>query len=273
MNGLAGQYLELADRLRSGKHVWLFLDYDGTLAEFAPTPEHVLPDAQLIDLLTRLSRFPRRLRLTILSGRPLSQIQVLLPIPGILLAGTYGIEYRSLEGETHTKLDFATNRPVLDWLKPQWQALIQGKQGFYLEDKGWSLALHARFAEDKQAASVISAARQAANNAPGRETFSILGGHRFLEIAPSVADKGQSVAILLDQLPWPDAQLVYIGDDDKDEQAFEVVRERGGLPILVSREPHPTQAEQRLPDPAAVRQLLTTLADTLEEQESNRTHP
>ena len=40
---------------------------------------------------------------------------------------------------------------------PRWQALVEGREGFYLEDKGWSLALHARFAPEKEATRVISA--------------------------------------------------------------------------------------------------------------------
>ena len=42
----------LRDRLAGVKRLWLFLDYDGTLAEFAPTPEHILPDPALIKLLS-----------------------------------------------------------------------------------------------------------------------------------------------------------------------------------------------------------------------------
>ena len=32
---------QMADRLIEARRVWLFLDYDGTLAEFAPTPDHI----------------------------------------------------------------------------------------------------------------------------------------------------------------------------------------------------------------------------------------
>ena len=44
----------LNKRLVGARRLWLFLDYDGTLADFADTPEHVNPDPEVIDLLTGL---------------------------------------------------------------------------------------------------------------------------------------------------------------------------------------------------------------------------
>jgi trehalose 6-phosphate phosphatase len=81
----------LGQRLARASKLWLFLDYDGTLAEFAPTPEHVDPDPDLIELLNRLAG-QARLRIAVISGRRLSHVQSLVPVPGVLLAGTYGVE-------------------------------------------------------------------------------------------------------------------------------------------------------------------------------------
>lgn len=77
-------------QIAKANQVWLFLDYDGTLADFAPTPDHVEPNPEIALLLTRLNDHPR-IRVTVISGRRLSHIQKLIPVPGILLAGTYGI--------------------------------------------------------------------------------------------------------------------------------------------------------------------------------------
>jgi trehalose 6-phosphate phosphatase len=256
---------ELVEVVRAGRPLWLFLDYDGTLAGFADSPALVLPDARLIDLMTRLASHPRRVRLAILSGRRLDQIAELLPIPGIFLAGSYGLEYRNLEGDVFYRLNFDANRPILDQLKPRWEKLIGDREGFFLEDKGWSLALHARFADKPAADAVLGVARQEAASLPGRGAYRILGGRRFLEVAPIVADKGQSVAVLLDQFPLQDGCLVYVGDDDKDEEAFAVVREKGGIPVVVARRQRRTQALYRLPSPFAVRRLLRSLVKALEE--------
>jgi len=64
-----------------------------------------------------------------------------------------------------------------------------------------------------------------------------LGGHKFLEIGPTLAHKGRTVDYLLDRYPWPGALPIYLGDDDKDEKAFGVIA-RGqrddGLPDIIS---------------------------------------
>ena len=44
---------QINERLGQAERLWLFLDYDDTLADFAPTPEHVYPDADLVALITR----------------------------------------------------------------------------------------------------------------------------------------------------------------------------------------------------------------------------
>ena len=141
---------QVHERLAQAERLRLFLDYDGTLADFAPTPEHVNPDPELVDLIGRLARHPR-FRVAVVSGRRLGHVQKLVPVPGVLLAGTYGVELQTPEGERIDRLDYDRVRPTLDALKPRWAALIAGRQGFFLEDKGWALALHARFAAEDEA--------------------------------------------------------------------------------------------------------------------------
>jgi len=255
--------ISLVERLASASALRLYLDYDGTLADFAPTPDDVLPDPEIADLICRLAQAPRT-EVAIISGRRLSHIEALVPVAGILLAGTYGIELRWPSGATSYRVDWSAIRPVLDELKPRWAALISNQQGFYLEDKNWAMALHARFADDSAAAVALESAQrlaaEAIRTAPAGQ-FRILGGHKFLEIGPAQANKGSTIEFLSDRDPQPDALLVYIGDDDKDEEAFAAILAQNGLAVVVAKEDRPSLAACRVPSPVAVRELLQLLAD------------
>ena len=245
-------------RLAKAGTVWLFLDYDGTLADFETSPEHVNPDAELIALVGDLVQRPR-IHVAVVSGRRLRHIQTLLPVPGALLAGTYGIELQMPSGERIDRLDYEVFRPKLEKVKPNWERLIAGREGFFLEDKGWALALHARFADDAEADSVLRIGRHLAAGVAEEDAFRLLGGHKFLEIGPRLAHKGRTVAYLLDQCAPRDALPLYLGDDDKDEEAFAEIKARDGIAILVAPEPRETLADCRLESPQATRDWLRTL--------------
>jgi trehalose-phosphatase len=254
-------------RAREAGRVWLFLDYDGTLADFAPTPEHVEPDPALVELVAELAAHSR-LRVAVVSGRCLAHVETLLPGPGILRAGTYGVELRLPAGERVDRVPYAAVRPVLEHLKPRWQALLEGREGFFLEDKDWALALHARFASAEEAEAVLARAGRMASEAIDPETCRVLGGHKFLEVGPCLAHKGRTIAYLLDRYPWPGALPLYLGDDDKDEEAFGVILEHGGAAIVVSAEPRPTQADCRLTSPQEARRWLQELLRALPDDAS-----
>jgi trehalose 6-phosphate phosphatase len=251
----------VTERLLQAGEAWLFLDYDGTLADFARTPDQVRPDAELVGLLARLAHVPR-LRVAIISGRRLRHVRRLVPVPGILLAGTYGVELQMPNGRQMARVAYEAIRPTLDRLKPRWADAIAGREGFYLEDKDWALALHARFAAEDEAEAVLAAARQQAADVLGgdaQDLFRILGGHKFLEVGPRLAHKGRTIDYLLDRYAAAGALAVYVGDDDKDEEAFGVVKARGGIPIVVARQPRETVADHRLESPQAVRRWLEGL--------------
>ncbi len=247
--------LNQSGRIARTERLWLFLDYDGTLADFAPTPEDILPEPELLDLLEELSNHPN-IKVAIVSGRRLDHVKALVPLPGILLSGTYGIEIQIADEQAINQADYASIRPALEAFKPRWENLIADKEGFFLEDKGWSLAIHARFAREDEAAQVISKAHKMASQELPLEPFRLLGGHRFIEIGPQLASKGKAVRYLIENFPWTGALPVFIGDDDKDEEAFEVVQSLGGISILVAPTPRPTFAQYYLDDTRAVRGWL-----------------
>jgi trehalose-phosphatase len=254
----------IRQKIDQAERLWLFLDYDGTLADFATTPDEILPDQALISLIQRLASQPD-IRVTVISGRRLAHIQTLIPVPNILIAGTYGLELRTTEGETIHRVDYGEVRPLLDKLKEEWGQLLAGRAGFYLEDKGWTLAIHAKDAAEEEAAAVLGQARQQADSlmeqASG-DLFRLQGGHRFLECGPRAADKKRTVEYILSTYPWVDGSLLaYLGDDDKDEVAFEAIQEHEGVVVAVGDRLRDSSADCWLPSPQAVRQWLQAVLE------------
>ena len=253
---------QFVEKLENAARIWLLLDYDGTLADFAPTPDDVIPDRELIGLLEELSGHPK-IDLAIVSGRRLAHIEKLVPIPGVWLAGSYGLELRTPMGEHLHRADHQQLRPPLEQLKPKWKKLIEDQQGFYLEDKGWSLAVHARFADDELAFQVLNRARALAEELCDDNIFQILGGHKFLEIAPQEADKGKTVTYLMQKSTSRHIIPIYLGDDDKDEKAFPIVQAVGGFTGCVCHQPRKTSADFRLDSVQKAREWLENLLDVI----------
>jgi len=248
---------DLTPKLK-GRHIDLYLDYDGTLAVFALTPDDVLPDDRVIGLISQLADSPD-VRVSIVSGRRLGHIRKLLPLSNVLLAGTYGVEMQLPDGSEVHQIEYEAIRPTLDPLKPRWQGLIEGKEGFYLEDKGWALAIHARRAKEKEGLQVLESAEQMLTQEVLGEHLQKIHSYRFLEVGPHNADKGHALSYLFDNFHWEGAVPIYIGDDDKDEEAFQVINEHDGYSILVSKEPRETVAKYILESPVDVHQWLKAL--------------
>lgn len=256
----------IMQKVGQAERLWLFLDYDGTLADFAATPDEIIPDEELITLINHLTGEPT-IRLTIISGRRLAHIQSLVPVPGFLKAGSYGLELQNADGEIIHRADYDKIRPLLDDLKQQWGQLLSGRRGFYLEDKGWTLAIHGKDAAEADTNAVFPQARRLASalleKAPG-EVYRLQGGHRFLECGPRIADKKQTVEHIVSAYPWHDnALLIYLGDDDKDEVAFAAIQEHGGMAVAVGDRLLDSAADCWLPSPQSARRWLQMIANRM----------
>jgi trehalose 6-phosphate phosphatase len=175
-----------------------------------------------------------------------------VPINGIWLAGSYGLEMIDPEGTEIHLLEFKNLRPGLEKIKPTWQALIDGREGFYLEDKGWSLAIHANGSDNQEVNLVLENARLI--DVPNG--FHLKSTHNFIEICPPEADKGVSVDYILNSERFEGALPIFIGDDPRDEDAFVAVNAKGGVGIIVAEKNRETNAIYSLKSPEQVRSWL-----------------
>ena len=88
-------------------------------------------------------------------------------------------------------------------------------------------------------------------------------GKKVFELRPDVAwDKGSAVAWLLAAMSLEPGAATYIGDDETDEHAFELLA-GDGVPIVVEHGDRPTSARYRVRDPREVTEVLDLLIEEL----------
>jgi trehalose 6-phosphate phosphatase len=219
----------------------LFLDLDGTLAPFSPSPGAVGPDPARNALLARLGQRLQG-RLAVISGRAIADVDRILDRSVVAVAGVHGLERRLACGSrvmppAHPKVGTA-HAALLEF--------AAATPGSLLENKGYSVALHYRGAP-----AAGPAAREFAHRLAAQTGLTLQEGSMVVELRTPGPDKGEAVRAFMAEKPFLDGHPVFIGDDLTDEHGFVAVAEMGGTAILVGP-PRATGAAWRLDDVPAV---------------------
>ncbi|HJT40524.1 MAG TPA: trehalose-phosphatase [Sphingobium sp.] len=222
----------------------LFLDFDGTLAPIADTPDGVTVDDDLLALLRRL-RDMLEGRLAIVSGRSVATLRD-LGFGDFLLAGTHGLELAA----PGASVEAPARQPAVDEAEAAFNAFAAGKTGLLVERKSISVGLHFRRAP-QWGVEVGELARGLAD----RLGLTLQPGKMLFELRPGGADKGSAVHALMARAPMVGGTPLFIGDDVTDEKGFAAAAELGGAGILVGP-PRATLAAFSLEQVAAVRHYL-----------------
>ncbi len=224
-----------------------FLDVDGTLIHIADTPDAVLVDRTLLELIASLHRASGG-ALALISGRMISDLQGRIGLPQLPLAGLHGLERRDSTGRLWLH---AAPPAVKSAIKEALAPVLARHPGLLLEDKGLTLALHYRLAP-KLAGYVHQLMNHLARSAGAN--LELQRGKYVVEIKPAGIDKGTAVTEYLAESPFKGRRAVFIGDDRTDEHGFAEVNKLDGISIKVGKGPSCTRF--RLPDVAAVHHWL-----------------
>ena len=230
----------------------LFLDFDGTLVELAPTPDAIRVDGELTNLLERLSDRMAG-RLAIVSGRAVRDVRSYLDPVGLAVSGSHGLEH-AVQGCEPVDVE----RPaILDQVTQNLRLLAAEYPGVLIEEKPLGVALHYR-----QAPQFEDICRSAAEEAGRTAGLEVQAGKLVFELKPAGADKGRALYRFMQQPPFAGTRPVFLGDDLTDEHGFRAARELGGAGILVG-EDRPTAALYRLSGVPAVKLWLSDAAEAL----------
>lgn len=223
----------------------LFLDYDGTLVEIAPTPAQAVPDPELVHVLTALQD---RLdgALAIVTGRPIADIDGFLHPLRLTVAALHGLAVRRGDGRVVAPSQLAA---ALDPVREAFSSFAVDHPGTQVEDKGLSVALHYRGAP-----SAAAAAEQLAGAVAAEGKLKVQRGKMVVELLPAGTDKGTAIAAFMAEPPFASRRPVFVGDDVTDEAGFTSVNGQGGLSVRIGS--GPTAAGYQLPDVTALREWL-----------------
>jgi trehalose 6-phosphate phosphatase len=185
----------------------IFVDYDGSLAPIVerPVDAKALP-AALDALRVIVGRFPQ---VGIVSGRPVDFIERQVPVPGLVVAGLYGMELL-VRGERRVDPRVVPYMDAVAAAADDAEALLAG---VIVERKsGVSVTLHWRV-DSARADAVLAVAADLAH----RHGLAQLRSRFAVELRPPVAiDKGTAVDALL-----PGYSVgAFAGDDTGDLPAF-----------------------------------------------------
>lgn len=224
-----------------------FLDFDGTLIDIAATPDGVHVPGDLGALLNSLSARADG-ALALVSGRSAADVAGHLAEFDDPIVGGHGAEWRQ-GGDIRPRID--VDAADLEALRDAAHRFATDHAALLVEEKPTGVVLHYRAAPDL-GATVTEKSQHLAEASAGFEAHP---AKMAVELRPRGVGKDLAVADLMASAPFKGRVPVVIGDDTTDEPAMDWAQRHGGLAIKVGS--GDSVAAHRLPDPSAVRQLLS----------------
>lgn len=214
----------LADYLSRQQDYALFLDLDGTLAEFTVDPKaSVIPNATLT-LLQDIQNCG--VPIAVVTGRSLAEAKQMLTPVRLPIAATHGLEidFNNINTNKNNRLTSTLiDTTELKSIKHQMLQSCLPYDDFLIEDKPYSVALHYR----KNPALADTAHAIMAALVKSYSNWTVKPGKFVLELLPTGVDKGSAILTLLENIPHSQSLCpIFIGDDLTDEAGFMAVQGR-----------------------------------------------
>ena len=235
----------------------LFLDVDGTLLDIAPQPDGVTVTKDLLDLLSGLSSYVNG-ALALISGRPVSELDIMFSPERFCIAGLHGLERRDFEGRVHSHQVHNGN---FQEVKTKLVEFARQYTGVIVEDKGVSIAIHYRQAPEHRH-TLENLVRNCIDRMAGN--YHLQSGKMVFEIKPKGRDKGTAITEYMQEYPFLNRKPVFIGDDITDEDGFLVINRMGGYSLKVGS--GSTHALWNLNDSFEVKNWLASYLSFLKNQ-------
>jgi trehalose-phosphatase len=251
---------EVHERL-AGHQLLLLTDFDGTLADLAPTPdEAVVAEAVRADMAALAAL--ANVTFGVVSGRRLTDVERRVGGAAEFVAGLHGLEIVGPESAFH-HFALESVAPVIDSLRHRAARELAWCPGVYLEDKTYALTCHVRLAPPELGDRALEEFEALAEPLLEARVLKLLTGAKAMELLPAVDwHKGRACEWIRGRVRVTveaPVSIVYLGDDRTDEDAFAALGD-DDIVIGVGERPHTHLIDWRLAGPASVGRLFGQLA-------------
>ena len=254
--------LDTIVRCANQRRIVVLLDFDGTITPIVSHPH----DAVLTgSMRTTLKKLADVCPLAIISGRDALDVCQRVALSGIYCVGNHGFEIIAGGGERIIYQGGLEFLPQLDLAEYDLRAGLSDVMGCEVERKHFAVAVHYRNLSTQHTSEVRI---RVDNIKAAHPRLRLTRGKKILELRPDTPwNKGSALNWLMQVMKLDPQRVfaVYVGDDDTDEDAFKVLKNRGvGIAVAACRK-H-TAARYRLSDVTDVQTFLTQLRQRLREQ-------
>lgn len=226
----------------------VFLDFDGTLIDIAPSPDAIVVDGEVKTLLGNLVHQCDS-AVAIVSGRNLQEIDSYLGDFAGAVSGGHGAELRDVSGHVDgMDCDLARLEHIKNAVKEF--AVLHPR--VIAEDKVYGAVLHFRQHPELECkvreflTSLISEDHQ----------FEIQAAKMAVEVKPKGTSKAGAIERIMTFENFAGRGIFFAGDDVTDESAFSWVNDQGGTTVKIGD--GPTCAHYRTQTPSTFKHWLSS---------------
>jgi trehalose-phosphatase len=184
----------------------------------------------------------------------LKDVRGRIGVPGITYVGNHGLEIEN-PVRSHRTAFLSVSESELKSITRHLQISLKEIPGVLFEEKGPILSVHYRNVPRR----FLRQVRQGVETELERwgNRWKITSGKMVLEIWPKIDfNKGEAVREILGSFSPMEVLPIYLGDDQTDEEAFRVVKDRG-ISVYVGPGNASSEADFFLQDPYEVQEFLS----------------
>lgn len=251
---LRAECCRLAEAYRGGRRLGLFFDYDGTLSPIMAHPALALCPESTLRLLKAFCDLPR-VQVGVISGRALVNLMDMIRLPGIIYAGTCGLEVETPAATwVHPRAE--QFRPFFELAADALRPVIERFPGAWLETKPLGLTVHYRGVCREDTALFQQCLVAPLSSFEG--LLEVHDGSLATEILPALDwNKGDALRMILDLQADPTLPF-YAGNDANDQEALRLAAVRDGVSVGIGPVA-PATAVHRLSDVESLAEELSIL--------------